>query len=255
MVPVFDVFQPSAHYLCPALPETELPFLIPSNMTLCGPMQLPATPVAESDPDLAKWLQQRPTVLINLGSHVASNENDADALATGLRTVLIANPDLQILWKLRPSGRNASFSLSDILSEPSLRDRVKVVDWLIPDPLAVLQSGNVVCSVHHGGANSFYEAIKAGIPHLVLPVWFDTYDFAGKAEYLGVGIYGSRSTAPHIGAEEFAKALNAIVGSGPKADAMRGRAKELGEDCARSEGRVVACETIIAAATAGIARL
>jgi hydrogenase maturation factor len=36
--------------------------------------------------------------------------------------------------------------------------RLRVVDWLTVDPLALLKEGNVVCSVHHGGANSFYES-------------------------------------------------------------------------------------------------
>jgi hypothetical protein len=36
--------------------------------------------------------------------------------------------------------------------------RVRVVDWLTLDPLALLMEGNVMCSVHHGGANSFFES-------------------------------------------------------------------------------------------------
>jgi hypothetical protein len=33
--------------------------------------------------------------------------------------------------------------------------RVRVVDWLTVDPLALLMEGNVMCPV--GGANSFFE--------------------------------------------------------------------------------------------------
>lgn len=39
-------------------------------------------------------------------------------------------------------------------------DRVKVLSWLPVEPISVLQSGRVVCMVHHGGSNSYHEAIR-----------------------------------------------------------------------------------------------
>ncbi|MCJ1249913.1 hypothetical protein MMC30_007139 [Trapelia coarctata] len=252
MVPCFNIYHPTVHYLTPALPEIEYPYLIPDNVTLCSPIQLPTPPVSETDPDLHKWLEERSTILINLGSHIASNQSDAFAIATGLRTVLTANPHIQVLWKLKPTPttRTLTSALPAILPA-ALRPRLKITPWLTPDPLALLLSGTIICSVHHGGANSFYEALKAGIPHLVLPVWFDTYDFAAKSEFLGVGFYGNKSSAPHIAAEEFAEKLGAIIGEREPAVRMRRRARELGEVCMRSEGRVVACERIMEAAKRG----
>ena len=32
---------------------------------------------------------------------------------------------------------------------------IKLEKWLIPDPAAVLETGDVVLMVHHGGAGSF----------------------------------------------------------------------------------------------------
>jgi hypothetical protein len=38
--------------------------------------------------------------------------------------------------------------------------RVRIVDWFEAEPMAVLESGTVVCAVHHGGANSFLETVR-----------------------------------------------------------------------------------------------
>lgn len=36
---------------------------------------------------------------------------------------------------------------------------VRIVNWFQAEPTAILQSGNLVCAVHHGGANSFLETV------------------------------------------------------------------------------------------------
>lgn len=36
---------------------------------------------------------------------------------------------------------------------------VRIVDWFQAEPAAILQSGDLVCAVHHGGANSFLETV------------------------------------------------------------------------------------------------
>lgn len=48
---------------------------------------------------------------------------------------------------------------------------------------------------------------SAGVPQVLLPQWFDCYDFASRAEWLGIGVYGNRAVAPHVEAEEFGRAL------------------------------------------------
>jgi hypothetical protein len=100
----------------------------------------------------------------------------AREFASGLKIVLDSKPDLQILWKLKTSGGltlpsrvepGSGFrgegikkeSLDAIVEEIS-SDRVKIMEWMSIDPLAVLQTGHIVCSVHHGGSNSFHEALR-----------------------------------------------------------------------------------------------
>jgi hypothetical protein len=59
--------------------------------------------------------------------------------------------------------------LKEVLGREMDEDRVRVVGWLEAEPAAVLTTGRVVCSVHHGGANSYYEAVVCVGP---LPLTF-----------------------------------------------------------------------------------
>ena len=184
-------------------------------------------------------------MLINLGSHVKSTEgDDAIELATAIRLILSSHPDLQIMWKLRGASTTYADHLDAILG-PQLRSgQVKIAEWLNVDPAAILASGHVVAMVHHGGANSFFEAAAAGVPQVCLPVWCDTYDFARHVEFLGVGVWGNKEVAPHVGAEEVAGAVLRVVGLEEEHERIRRKARELGEVCERAGGRRKAAETV-----------
>ncbi|TVY46445.1 Glycosyltransferase sdnJ [Lachnellula occidentalis] len=262
--PAFKTWQKENHYLVPSIPETDFPCHLESNVTACGPILLPSSSVSEIDPELQAWLMRGPTVLINLGSHIRMDGSMARQFASTLRHLLDKRPDVQVLWKLKISGapafQNGTNSKSNLdgglggtdfegpldeISYELATGRVKVLEWLSVDPLAVLQTGRVVCSVHHGGSNSFHEALSAGVPQIVLPCWLDTFEFANRVEYLGIGIYGSRSAAPRIEAGELSRALSRVLGDGKEASSMRYKAKELAEISGRVGGRVKACEKII----------
>ncbi len=45
--------------------------------------------------------------------------------------------------------------------------------------------------------------LSVGIPQIILPSSHNTFDFANRAEWLGIGLYGSRSFAPSASAVEF----------------------------------------------------
>lgn len=70
--------------------------------------------------------------------------------------------------------------------------------WLVPDSAAILETANVVLFVHHGGSSSFNEALGSGVPAVVVPFWWDCYVFAVRAEWLGIGIWGIRNSAPGV---------------------------------------------------------
>ena len=84
--------------------------------------------------------------------------------AGGLKTLLDARPDIQVLWKLQPDREKEAVdwipeALECILDEVT-EGRVRLEEWLPVEPHCILQSGHVCCMVHHGGANSFNEAVR-----------------------------------------------------------------------------------------------
>ncbi|KAI0458272.1 hypothetical protein F5B21DRAFT_460430 [Xylaria acuta] len=250
-------------HICPSLPEIDLPLSWPPNVHNCGPIMLPSPPITETDPDLLAWLQKRPTVLMALGTHFEAYAATVREQAVGLRVLLDARPDIQVLWKLKTeetSEGDGKESLKAILGEEIENGRVRIESWLKPDPAAILRSGHVICAVHHGGANSYFEATWAGIPHVILAMWYDTFDYATRIEYLGIGVYGNRAAGRNcvvnsenyqaplmVDGQEFGDALLKVVGrvkGDRNADIMRKKAAQLGEVCRKSGGRTEAARII-----------
>lgn len=153
-----------------SLPEFDFPLVKPDHLVPCGPILRIAPPLSESDPELEIWAKKGPTVYINLGSICHVEEHQGIEMALALKQLLDAHdeknpqgPRLQVIWKLRKYGEWSHQSGSrvyEILGKEMDADRVRTVDWLKAEPIALLNSGNVVCQVHHGGSNSFHEALK-----------------------------------------------------------------------------------------------
>ncbi|PTU19418.1 hypothetical protein P175DRAFT_0558981 [Aspergillus ochraceoroseus IBT 24754] len=234
--------------LIPSRPEIDFPSFVPKNFTLCGPILLPHRHIGRENPGLAQWLSQRPTVLINMGSIVSFSVDQTQEVAAGLRILLDAKPDLQVLWKLKRDNTDkvGDFldSIFDEIREPMINGRVRIEEWLSVEPSCILQSGYVSCMVHHGGANSYHEAVRAGVPQIVLPVWFDTYDFAARVEWLGIGVWGSKKSAPVVNGAELGQALTHVLAS-ESSLAIQEKAKSIALALGETEGRVVACEKIL----------
>lgn len=239
---------------------------------LCGPILLDAPSVESVDAELAAWLKGRPTVLICLGSHIALDDAFATEIIAGLRTLFDTRKDVQVLWKLSRQGLPER--LDDKVVAPVKEEveegRLRMVTWLKPDPLAILETGNVVCVVNHGGSNSYHEAVwyvvrplmstreltayrmrrRTGVPQIVLPAWFDCYDFAARAEYLGIGLWANRNSAPRVSGAELGDALLTILGSGGEGnDGFARKAEELSEKVRRYGGRAKAAELLLEWAT------
>jgi UDP:flavonoid glycosyltransferase YjiC (YdhE family) len=66
---------------------------------------------------------------------------------------------------------------------------------------------------------------SSGIPQIILPQWYDLYDYAARVEYLGIGIYANKHVAPSVDAAEFGAALIEVLKPGSayaqKAEALR----------------------------------
>ncbi|KAH8651000.1 hypothetical protein BX600DRAFT_516598 [Xylariales sp. PMI_506] len=147
-------------FLVAGRPELEFPDVVgaaPEHVLACGPIVRPAVPVAEADPDPAEWLRD--------------NRVDAIEIAWAIRQLLDQarfqelDPslhNLQVHWKLTKRGNYSSEDqgsrVYDILHKEIRNDKVRIISWLHPEPSSILAEENVICSVHHGGANSFHEA-------------------------------------------------------------------------------------------------
>lgn len=153
-----EIHREDVPWITMTLPEAGLPLdYLPTNVTECGPIVLDVAPVEEQGVELANWLQGAPTMLINLGSTVRYNEEMSEAVAGALVTVF-ETTDTQVVWKYRKIG-----DFNDDWRKPVEKyiqsGRLRLETWLKADPASLLATGQVVVSVHHGGANCFHETV------------------------------------------------------------------------------------------------
>ncbi|KAG5762615.1 hypothetical protein H9Q69_005216 [Fusarium xylarioides] len=171
-------------------------------------------------------------------------------------TLHSAGKPLQVLWKLgrvpdeegnAPKGDSYTGEwalVTDELQAYIKQDRVRITDWLVAEPKSVLESQSIICSVSHGGANSFYEALCSGIPQALLPAWTDCYDFANRVELLGIGRWANKKAKPRWKEEELVRALLEIL-FGPESAGMRMRAEEIASRHPEWKGRQMAAQEIL----------
>ncbi|KAI1496621.1 glycosyltransferase family 1 protein [Biscogniauxia marginata] len=249
----------SVQILCANRIEIEMqPLELPPHVIPCGPILCPSPPVVAVDPGLFEWLSQGPTVMINLGTHVRWSEALTIEMTSALRYLLdrVSNDPslskLQILWKLKPDP-DQDFDVApgskiyEKLEKEINQGRVKIESWLKATPYSILETGQIILSINHAGASSFYECLWFGVPQVLLPQWFDCYDFAERAEFLGIGVHGCRKSQPHWTSGELGPKLELAL-RGSKAIEMRKKAAELVSLCKGNEkgtGRDVAARHIL----------
>ncbi|KAK7928917.1 hypothetical protein PG985_005915 [Apiospora marii] len=241
----YKLHRPNVPWVTQTTEGASIPVdVVPPNVTCAGPIVLSAAPAAEQDAELASWLARGrgKTLLINLGSSVSEySPQQAFTMAAAIRTTLEQHPDAQVLWKLVNAGnRTAELEpLSDLVAG----GRVRISGWIDVDPVSLLETGDIVASVHHGGSNCYHEAIYAGVPQVVLPLWADLYNFAALAETSGIGIYGSRGTAPGWTVEGLTNAFMTVIDD-EKAAGMREKVRKLSQKAKARPGREKAAAEI-----------
>jgi hypothetical protein len=140
------------------LPEANLPVgSLPDDTRFYGPIVIDRAPASEQDPELAAWLRQAPTVLVNLGTLVQFSEERARNMTGALKTVLDYSNN-QVLWKIKTVG-NFSEDVFNPVRPYVESGRLRIERWLDADPISLMETGNVVLSVHHGGAGCYHEAV------------------------------------------------------------------------------------------------
>ncbi|KAH8662478.1 hypothetical protein BX600DRAFT_513309 [Xylariales sp. PMI_506] len=247
--------------------DIDYPFdILPPHIIPCGPIVRAVPPIHSVDHELANWLNSGPTVYVNLGTHLKASPEEATEMASAFRDILDQagrftddkrHQSLQILWKLgRKAGRDGSKPEKDVYEgpwravvdvlRPELESgRVRITDWVGAEPKSIVESGQVICSVNHGGANSFYEALCAGVPQVLLPPWSDCFDFANRVELLGIGRWANKKAKPRWECKELASALVEVL-LGPEADEIIQSAKNLASSHPEWAGRERAAEEIAA---------
>ena len=141
--------------ISPDIIDLDFPFTKPSNLRLYGPIVLDGAPLQDLDPQLSKWLDAAPAVLMSMGTHFTYTETQVRAVLRGFLTAL--DPKTRVLWKL---PRLSSFKdiIDELLPGTEDKERFMIVDWIPVDPFSVMTHKNVVTLIHHGGANSYFEA-------------------------------------------------------------------------------------------------
>lgn len=176
MVDLINAPPPGIPILLGNLPELDFPLEMMPDIVMCGPILRPTASVADEDPELFKWLCAGPTVLINLGTHCLTGESSAIEMAKALRMLFSAAEQepklsgLRVLWKLKqphhePYSVDVKSPVYDILAKEMDEDRVRIEAWIKVEPGAILESGQVICSVNHGGASSWNESIWSVVTH------------------------------------------------------------------------------------------
>ncbi|KAF9783703.1 hypothetical protein BJ322DRAFT_1196570 [Thelephora terrestris] len=176
----------SVHAFCFGLPELDLPLILPPNFGLYRLVTLDSIQLPRGD-ELSEWLDRGRTIVI--------------AFRAG------TSPMDQVLWKVRNMVKFQHI-LDEELENERVKERFRIVEWIDVDP----------------GYQRYLP--RAGIPQIILAQWFDLYDMAVRAEYVGIGIYDTSSElrsldySPSEEAGKFAR-----------------EAREIGELCKAAPGK------------------
>ena len=163
------------------------------------------------------------------------------ALSAGVRSFLAAGPAPVVLTLGTFQRHGASMLAQVVAAARALGRRVLVLAadraqlplpdaddllWQAYVPLHLLLP-QAAALVHHGGIGTTAEALRAGVPQLVLPFAFDQFDNAQRVVALGVG-----QTLPtrRLRAGALQAALRQLLGAADVAAACQRRSTQLAAD-------------------------
>ncbi|KAL4790266.1 hypothetical protein BDV19DRAFT_382426 [Aspergillus venezuelensis] len=86
---------------------------------------------------------------------------------------------------------------------------IRLTTW-IESQHAVYAHPALKAFIHHGGGNSFNEAVHFAVPQLVLSRWLDTHEYAGYAEQFGLGLRSANP--PNIEAADVERKILTLLG-------------------------------------------
>lgn len=177
--------------------------------------------IAEERDDVQAWLDVaqangEEVVYINFGSIFYWTTEEFQALLDALADLRKQKPSLKAIIKVP----NLPQDIQPLPPAASLPNYVLSSTW-IPSITNVLSHPAVKVAMHHGGGNSFNEAVYYGLPQLIVSQWGETHDVASYG--VAHGISKSVASAPKIVKDEVRTALEDIFANyeGYKANAIR----------------------------------
>ncbi|TKY88094.1 hypothetical protein EX895_003190 [Sporisorium graminicola] len=107
------------------------------------------------------------------------------------------------------------------LSEFEGLEYVRFTHW-VHDQRRIYKHPALKVVIHHGGGNSFNEAVHYGLAQMVLSQWSDTHEYAILAERFGLGLRSKH--APYIDEKDMVKKMLRLL-QGEEAEKIRHNAK------------------------------
>lgn len=109
----------------------------------------------------------------------------------------------------KPCADVKDSSVNFKVNDGELPDFIRLTNW-VQNQSEIYSHPALKAFIHHGGGNSFNEAVHFGVPQLVLSQWFDTHEYGYSAEKFGLG-FRSRSP-PAIERADVEQKLLTILG-------------------------------------------
>ncbi|CAD6945333.1 unnamed protein product [Tilletia controversa] len=162
----------------------------------------------EHDP-VKDWLDEAQSaggevIYINMGSIFYYTLEEYNQLILAVSDLHDANPALRVLLKV-PA---LSDEIQPIPPATDLPSFVRRESWL-PSIQTVLEHPVVKIAVHHGGGNSFNEALSYGLPQFVLSQWGETHDIAAYVRAHNIGV--TSDTSPKLVREDIVVKLDELL--------------------------------------------
>ncbi|KAK0540092.1 hypothetical protein OC835_000012 [Tilletia horrida] len=169
-----------------------------------------AKAASAEEPDPVKdWLdaaqkEGAEVIYINMGSIFYYTAEEYEQLVLAVTDLHDANPSLRVLLKVPALGTD----VQPIPPAEELPPFIRRESWL-PSIQTVLEHPVVKVAVHHGGGNSFNEALSYGLPQFVLSQWGETHDIAAYVRAHEIGV--TSDTSPRLVREDIVAKLDELL--------------------------------------------
>ncbi|XWW97307.1 hypothetical protein V2A60_005289 [Cordyceps javanica] len=190
----------------------------PSKLAFVGAGLCPDMSPVNSDPDEdIAWIDEaldrgEQVVYMNMGSMFIWRQEDFWSCMRAFEHV-----SKELLGRVRflvkinsPIAAVKDASLNFQIAQQDLPSCVRLTRW-VKNQAAIYSHPALRVFIHHGGGNSFNEAVHYGLPQLVLSQWFDTHEYGFCAEKFGLGFRSQRP--PHIDKSDVESKLLHMLGS------------------------------------------